>query len=81
MDRKPSQDDLLSLSVALGDLRDSLVLTSLALKDHMANTASPTRDEIMLEVERQLAKIKESERKPADLRCTLPTSAPPGDVP
>jgi hypothetical protein len=62
MDFKPRNSDLLALSGALGDLRDTWVLLSIALKDHIADTPSPARDEIMVEVEQQLSRIRERER-------------------
>jgi hypothetical protein len=62
MESEPRESDLLTLSVALGDLRDSWVRLSMALKDQFADEPSPQRDEVMVQVERQLARIREGER-------------------
>jgi hypothetical protein len=62
MQAEPQQSDLQALAVALMDLRDSWVLISMALKDHLADAPSPIRDEVMMQVERQLARIQEGER-------------------
>ena len=62
MKSDPREFDLQALSVALSDLRDSCVLLSMALKDQFADEPSPLRDEVMVQVERQLARIREGER-------------------
>jgi hypothetical protein len=62
MEGNPEEFDLQTLSVALGDLRDSWVLISMALKDQFADEPSPLRDEVMVQVERQLARLREGER-------------------
>jgi hypothetical protein len=62
MDAERTQSNLQELSVALCDLRDSLVLMSMALKDHFADIPSPARDEVMMQVERQIARIREGGR-------------------
>jgi hypothetical protein len=62
MQSEPRDFDLQTLSVALGDLRDSWVLISMALKDQFADEPSPVRDEVMAQVERTLARIREGER-------------------
>jgi hypothetical protein len=46
------------LAQALCDLRDAFVLISTVLKDHLADTPSPERDEVIAQVERQLARIR-----------------------
>jgi hypothetical protein len=53
---------LMILAEVLGNLRDSLALVSLALKDHVADFPSPARDEVMMQVERHLARIREGQR-------------------
>jgi hypothetical protein len=62
MDAEWTESNLQVLAVALSDLRDSWVLVSMALKDHIADTPSPERDELMVQVERHLARIREGER-------------------
>jgi hypothetical protein len=62
MEPEPKKSDMQLLSVALGDIRDSWVLMSMALKDHLADAPSPDRDEVMVLVERQLARIGEGKR-------------------
>jgi hypothetical protein len=63
MEPEPKKSDLQVLSVALGDIRDSWVLMSMALKDHLADVPSPERDEVMVLVERQLARIQRGKRR------------------
>lgn len=63
MEPRNESDDLLRLAIALADMRDSLVNLSLALQDLDENTPSTQRDELMLQVERHLARIKEGERR------------------
>jgi hypothetical protein len=46
------------LSEALGDLRDSLTEFALLLKDRVADTPSLKRDEMMVQAERHLTRIK-----------------------
>jgi hypothetical protein len=62
MDAERTESNLELLAVALSDLRDFWVLLSMALKDHFADIPSPERDEMMVQVERQLARIREGER-------------------
>ena len=62
MDGERTKSNLQVLAVALSDLRDTWVLMSMALKEHFADLPSPERDEIMVEVERKLARIREGER-------------------
>jgi hypothetical protein len=57
---------LMTLSDALGDLRDSLVLISMALSDHLTESASPLRDEVLAQVERHLARIGEGKQGTID---------------
>ena len=60
----PEQPDtqLLALVDVLTNLRESLVQATTDLKDHMADFPSTERDEVMVQVERYLARIKERER-------------------
>lgn len=54
--------DMAVIAQVLGELRDSWLLVSMALKDHLADAPSPDRDAMLLQVERHLARIKEGER-------------------
>jgi hypothetical protein len=56
------KNELNVIADALSDVRDSWVLISMALKDHVAEIPSPLRDEVAVLVERQLARIREGER-------------------
>jgi hypothetical protein len=60
---EPEKSNLQVLSVALSDIRDSWVIMSMALKDHFADAPSPERDEVMMLVERQLARLREGKRR------------------
>jgi hypothetical protein len=53
------------------DLRDSLVLISMALSDHLRQSASPLRDEVLAQVQRHLARIRASDSEPhsSDSSC------------
>jgi hypothetical protein len=62
MRSEPDDANRQEISVALANVRDSWVLISMALKDHFANMPSPQRDEVMVQVERHLARIREGER-------------------
>jgi hypothetical protein len=62
MDLEWTESNLQMLAVALSDLRDTWVLMSIALKDDFADIPSPERDEMMVQVERQLARIREGKR-------------------
>jgi len=62
MEPHPPNPDLMVLAEALRDLRDSMMQISTALKDHLADIPSSTRDEVTMQVERHLARIKEVER-------------------
>jgi hypothetical protein len=59
MEPHPTSTQLIALAEVLSDLRDSLMLVSTTLKDHFANIPSPERDEVMTQVQRQLARISE----------------------
>jgi hypothetical protein len=63
MEFDQSKAGLMALSEALGTLRDSLVMVSLALKDYKADRPSPMRDEVVVQVERHLARIREAARR------------------
>lgn len=54
------------LAEALGDMRDSLVMVSLALQDFLTEMPSTTRDEVKANVERYLALIGDSTRRNID---------------
>ena len=62
MDAERTESNLQLLAVALSDLRDSWVLMSMALRDHVADIPSPARDVVMVQVERHLARIWEDKR-------------------
>jgi hypothetical protein len=62
MERETPDADWRRIEQTLCDIRDTWVLVSVALKDHVADTPSPLRDEVATLVERQLARIRESER-------------------
>ncbi len=53
-----------ALADALGELRDSWVNMSIVLKDHFAEIPSPERDQIKVQIERHIARIKEGQRGP-----------------
>ena len=53
---------MLQMAQALAELRDSWVKMSLLLGDMLTDQESPERDEVLVEVERYLARIRESER-------------------
>ena len=59
MEPHDSKTEMLVLAEALNALRDSWVLISMALKDHLAEAPSSVRDEVMVQVERHLARFKE----------------------
>ena len=64
---KPESNEKLSkLADALGDIRDSLVTVSMALTDLVTETPSPARDEVMVEVERYLCRIREAHKRDFD---------------
>lgn len=64
---KPASNEQLSkLADALGDIRDSLVTVSMALTDLVTDTPSPDRDEVMVEVECYLCRIREAHRRDFD---------------
>lgn len=59
----PSSAQLMLLADALCDMRDSWVAVSMALTDLVTETESPERDEVLTEVERYLARIREADRR------------------
>jgi hypothetical protein len=65
MDHDPSQrlskEQLIQLVDALGEIRDSCILMSLVLKDWVAETPSPIRDEVLLEVDRCLCRMRQAD--------------------
>lgn len=56
------KSELDEVADTVGDIRDSWVLISIALKDYVAETPSSLRDEVALLVERQLARLRQGER-------------------
>jgi hypothetical protein len=58
-----SNDQFILLANALGEIRDSWVLISLALRDVMTEMPSADRDEILMEVDRYLCRLFEDNRK------------------
>ena len=65
-----SSANLRVFAAALSDFRDSWVLLSEVLKDQLADTPSPVRDEVLAQVERQLMRLRESVSK--DPECKSP---------
>jgi hypothetical protein len=53
---------LIQLVRTLGEIRDSWVTISLALTDLVTETPSIARDEVLIEVERHLSRIREGNR-------------------
>ncbi len=60
---QPPDPHLMVLSQALCDIRDYWVLVSMVLKDQMADVPSPARDEVILQAERHLARLREGARQ------------------
>lgn len=56
------QTQLMLVAQNLGDLRDSLMHVSMALKDYMADTPSSARDEAMAQMAQTLARIQQRTR-------------------
>ena len=63
MDPQQSNARLLEISEALRAMRDSWVQLSMVLKDYVADEPSPQRDEVQVQVERHLARIREGNRR------------------
>ena len=61
-----SNEHLIQLAAALGEIRDALVTISLALTDFVTDTPSSDRDEVLAEVERYLHTIGEANRQKFD---------------
>ena len=55
------ESELTALIEALDDLRDSWTLIAIALKDQLTELPSTRRNEVMLQVERQLARIRDGQ--------------------
>ena len=70
MEHEPStpspKKQLNQLARALGDIRDSWVLISLALKDVVTEVPSAARDEVQTEVDRYLCRLSEASRRNVD---------------
>ena len=70
MEREPSlpspDEQLIQLASALGEIRDSWVMISLALKDVFTETLSAERDEVLTEVNRYLCRLREDNRRSLD---------------
>jgi hypothetical protein len=54
---------LVALAKELSELRDTWMRISMIFKDHIADTPSLERDEVLAQVESQLARIRVSEPK------------------
>ena len=59
-------EQLIKLAKALGGIRDSLVTVSMALTDLVTELPSPARDEVVMEVERYLCRMRELNRRNLD---------------
>lgn len=59
-------EQLIKLADALGSMRDSLVTVSMALTDLVTEMPSPSRDEVMMEVERYLCRMRQANRQDFD---------------
>lgn len=55
-------DQLIKLADALGSMRDSFMTVSMALTDLVTEMPSPARDEVVMEVERYLARLSEAKK-------------------
>ena len=70
MERDPSMplpdEQRIQLAGALGEIRDSWVMISLALKDLVTETPSQARDEVLTEVDRYLCRLREANRSGSD---------------
>lgn len=53
--------ELTALIEALDDLRDSWTLIAIALKDQLTELPSTRRNEVMVQVARQLARIRDGQ--------------------
>jgi hypothetical protein len=66
MEHEPSlplpDERLIQLASALGEIRDSWVMISLAFKDVVTEIPSPARDEVLTEVDRYLCRLREASR-------------------
>jgi hypothetical protein len=60
MEAQSQPSELQTLADAMSDMRDSLVLISMCLKDYLANQPSQERDQVMAQVEQQLLQIRDS---------------------
>jgi hypothetical protein len=56
------EPQMFALVEVLTNLRDSLVQVFTDLKDHIADFPSTERDEVLVQVERYLARVNEGER-------------------
>lgn len=63
MEPQHTNNQLVVLAKELSELRDTWMRVSMILKDHIADTPSLERDEVLAQVERQLARIRVSEPK------------------
>jgi HAMP domain-containing protein len=63
---QPEDERLKELANALADMRDSWVNLSLMLKDLATELPTPRRDEVAMEVERYLARLREAGRRGFD---------------
>jgi hypothetical protein len=64
---KPAPNvELRKLADALGEIRDSLMTVSMALTDLVTEMPSHARDEVVIEVERYLARLGEAKNRGLD---------------
>jgi hypothetical protein len=59
VEKREPDPDLMRLSKALGEMRDSFVKMGMTLRDIQFELDSYKRDEVMTEVERYLARLSE----------------------
>ena len=57
-----ADSELTVLMRALGDLRDSWMYISMALKDQLTESPSALRDDVIVQVKQHLTRIREGER-------------------
>lgn len=66
MESMEPDPDLMRLSEALGEMRDSWLKMSMTLRDLQFDMDAGKRDEVMTEVESRLARLSESARRTLD---------------
>jgi hypothetical protein len=63
-DELPQGQPMVRVSQAMGDIRDSMVMMSLALQDLMAATSSPERDAAIAQVQSLLKRWRDASKSP-----------------